>query len=46
MNFKNFKRCKNPYDNGCASKKIIKVLKNVKLDNILKKNFFNIKFSL
>ena len=39
------KNVKNPYDNGCASKKIVKVLKTVKLDNILKKNFFDIKFS-
>ncbi len=35
---------KNPYGNGCASKKIIKVLKTKKLDNILKKNFFDIKY--
>jgi GDP/UDP-N,N'-diacetylbacillosamine 2-epimerase (hydrolysing) len=40
------KNVKNPYDNGCASKKIVKVLKTVKLDNILKKSFFDIKFSL
>jgi GDP/UDP-N,N'-diacetylbacillosamine 2-epimerase (hydrolysing) len=39
------KNVKNPYDNGCASKKIVKVLKTVKLDNILKKTFFDIKFS-
>ena len=38
------KKVKNPYDNGSASKKIVKILKTVKLDNILKKNFFNIKF--
>ena len=40
------KDVQNPYDNGCASKKITKVLKKVKLDKILKKNFFNIKFPL
>lgn len=40
------KDVKNPYDHGCASKKIIKVLKIIKLDKILKKNFFDIKFSL
>jgi GDP/UDP-N,N'-diacetylbacillosamine 2-epimerase (hydrolysing) len=40
------KNVNNPYDNGCASQKIIKVLKNVKLENILKKNFFDIKFLL
>jgi len=45
--FKNLlKNVKNPYGNGRSSKKIIKVLKTVKLDNILKKNFFNIKYSL
>jgi len=45
--FKNLlKNVKNPYGNGCASKKIIKVLKTVKLDNILKKTFFDIKYSL
>ncbi len=40
------KNVKNPYGDGCASKKIIKVLKKIKLDKILKKNFFDIKFSL
>jgi GDP/UDP-N,N'-diacetylbacillosamine 2-epimerase (hydrolysing) len=40
------KDVKNPYDHGCVSKKITKVLKKVKLDEILKKNFFNIKFPL
>ena len=40
---KNLKRIKNPYDNGCASRKIIKVLKNAKLNKILKKKFFDIK---
>jgi len=41
--FKNLlKKVKNPYDNGTASKKITKVLKTVKLDNILKKSFFDI----
>ena len=38
------KDVKNPYGDGCASKKIIKVLKSVKLENILKKTFFDIKF--
>ena len=38
-------KAKNPYsNNGYASKKIVKVLKKVKLDNILKKTFFDIKF--
>jgi GDP/UDP-N,N'-diacetylbacillosamine 2-epimerase (hydrolysing) len=40
------KDIKNPYGDGCASKKIIKILKKVKLDKILKKTFFDIKFSL
>ena len=34
------KTVKNPYDNGYASKKIVKVLKDVPLNNILKKGFF------
>ncbi|MGD9625706.1 MAG: UDP-N-acetylglucosamine 2-epimerase [Arcobacter sp.] len=34
----------NPYGDRCASKKIIEVLKNVDLKNILKKSFYNIKF--
>ena len=40
------KTSENPYGDGCASEKIIKVLKTVQLDNILKKAFFDIKFSL
>lgn len=36
---------KNPYDNGSSSKKIIKILKSFKIDNILKKSFFNINFN-
>ena len=45
--FKNLlKNVKNPYGNGYSSKKIIKVLKTIKLDKILKKFFFNIKYSL
>ena len=39
------KGVKNPYGDGYASKKIIKVLKTVKLDDILKKKFFDIKYS-
>ena len=46
--FKNsLKKTQNPYsNNNCehASKKIVKVLKNVKLNNILKKKFFDIQF--
>ena len=42
----NLKTVKNPYGDGCASKKIVNVLKTVSLDNILKKAFFNVKFSL
>ncbi|MFW0713416.1 UDP-N-acetylglucosamine 2-epimerase [Aliarcobacter butzleri] len=33
----------NPYGDGCASKKIIEVLKNVDLQNILKKTFYDLK---
>lgn len=33
----------NPYGDGCASLKIIEELKNVDLENILKKSFFDIK---
>jgi GDP/UDP-N,N'-diacetylbacillosamine 2-epimerase (hydrolysing) len=33
---------KNPYGDGCASGKIIKVLKNIDLENILKKSFYDI----
>ena len=45
--FKNLlKNVKNPYGNEYSSKKIIKVLKTIKLDKILKKFFFNIKYSL
>ncbi len=33
----------NPYGNGCASKKIVETLKNVDLENILKKSFYDIK---
>lgn len=43
--FKNLlKKVKNPYDKGCASKKITKILKTIKLDNILKKSFFDIDY--
>lgn len=37
------KSVKNPYGDGCASKKIIKVIKNVDLKNILKKSFYDLK---
>ena len=40
------KNVRNPYGEECASQKIIKVLKNISLNEILKKPFFNIKFSL
>lgn len=47
---KNFQRLlknvTNPYDDGLPSKKIVKVLKNYKLQNILKKKFFNIQFKI
>lgn len=37
---------KNPYGDGYASKKVLNVLKSIKLEGILKKKFFNIKFSI
>lgn len=39
------KNVKNPYDKGSSSKKIIKILKSFKIDNILKKSFFDINFN-
>ena len=38
------KDIKNPYGNTSASQKIIKILNDVPLDNILKKKFFNVNF--
>jgi GDP/UDP-N,N'-diacetylbacillosamine 2-epimerase (hydrolysing) len=40
------KSVKNPYGNGCTSENIVKILKTVKLDDILKKSFFDIEVSL
>jgi GDP/UDP-N,N'-diacetylbacillosamine 2-epimerase (hydrolysing) len=46
---KNFQKklsaVKNPYDNGLSSKKIVDILKNFKLQNILKKSFYNIRLT-
>ena len=36
----------NPYGDGCASKKIIEIIKNVNLANILKKSFYDLKVDL
>ena len=36
----------NPYGDGCASKKIVEILKNVNLKNILKKSFYDLKVEL
>ena len=36
----------NPYGDGCASKKIIEVIKRVDLTNILKKSFYDLKVDL
>ncbi len=33
----------NPYGDGCASQEIVEVLRNVNLDNILKKSFYDLK---
>ncbi len=44
-NFKKLlKKNNNPYDNGLPSKKIARVLRNFKLQNTMKKSFFNLKF--
>ncbi len=40
------KTVKNPYDNGFSSKKIVRVLNSIKIENILKKSFYNIQFKL
>ncbi|MCT7406045.1 UDP-N-acetylglucosamine 2-epimerase [Aliarcobacter cryaerophilus] len=34
---------KNPYGDGCASKRIVEILKNVDLKNILKKSFYDLR---
>lgn len=39
---KKLKSVKNPYDSGFASKKIVKVLENIKLNGILKKKFYDL----
>ncbi len=36
----------NPYGDGCASKKIVEILKSVDLGNILKKSFYDLKIEL
>ena len=43
---KNLKKVKNPYGDGYASQKIIKVLKTIPLQNIIKKVFYDVKFYL
>jgi GDP/UDP-N,N'-diacetylbacillosamine 2-epimerase (hydrolysing) len=40
------KNVKNPFDEGCASKKIVKILNSISTDDLLKKSFFNVKYSL
>jgi|LGOV01.1.fsa_nt_gb GDP/UDP-N,N'-diacetylbacillosamine 2-epimerase (hydrolysing) len=35
----------NPYGDGCASKAIIEILKNIDLNHILKKSFYNLKLN-
>ena len=36
----------NPYGNGGASQKIVALLREVRLDDLIKKEFYNIKFNL
>lgn len=43
---KTLKTAINPYENGCASKKIIEVFKSIDLENILKKSFYDLKVKL
>jgi len=44
LDFQNIlKEVDNPYGTGGASEKIIKIIKTIKLDNILKKTFYDIK---
>jgi GDP/UDP-N,N'-diacetylbacillosamine 2-epimerase (hydrolysing) len=43
---KNLKNIRNPYENKCPSHQIIKVLKTTSMNNILKKPFFNLEFSI
>ena len=43
-NKRKIKNVKNPYGSGGASKKIINILKNQKFNNLILKDFFNIKF--
>ena len=38
------KTSENPHGEGLASKRVVKVLKTIQLDNILKKSFYNLKF--
>ena len=40
------KTSENPYGDDCASKTIVKIIKQTNFDDILKKSFFDIKFSL
>ena len=40
------KNVKNPYGDGHPSQKIIKILNSISIDDLLKKSFFNVKFSL
>ena len=40
---KNLKSISNPYENGNTSSKIVKILKEINLDGILKKKFYDIK---
>ena len=36
-------KSKNPYGSGYASKKIVKIIKDLSLHNIIKKSFYNIR---
>ena len=42
----NLKNIVNPYGDGCASKKIIEIIKKVDLSIILKKSFYDLRISV
>ena len=44
INKKKIKNVSNPYGSGGASKKIINILKRKNFNNLIVKDFFNIKF--
>ncbi len=39
-------KVQSPYGDGCSSQKIVEILKSIKYDNLLKKSFYDIGFTL